>query len=143
MLSVPHLGGRAGQEILAKRPHFRGATMKKDIKSYARLLSEAGLTLGVCDWGYCVYREEYSACLGNPYGPDPARREPSTCARCKNFAVSIHHRAYWIDQMCRHEALLNEPALPTQTLKIARVRFEEARAMVHSIESAVKEKPNG
>jgi hypothetical protein len=113
------------------------------VESYARLLSEAGLTLGVCDWGYCVYREEYSACLGNPYGPDPARREPSTCARCKNFAVSIHHRAYWIDQMCRHEALLNEPALPTQTLKIARVRFEEARAMVHSIESAVKEKPNG
>jgi integrase len=143
MLSEPNLGGRAGQEILAKRPRFRGATMKEDIKSYARLLSEAGLTLGVCDWGYCVYREEYSACLGNPYGPDPVRREPSTCAHCKNFAISCHHRAYWQDQMCRHEALLNEPALPTQTLKIARTRFEEARAMVHSIESAVREKRHG
>ena len=143
MLSAPHLGGRAGQEILAKRPHFRGVTMKEDIKSYARMLSEAGLTLGVCDWGYCVYREENSACLGNPYGPDPVRREPSTCVRCKNFAVSNHHRAYWQDQMRRHEALLNEPALPAQTLKIARMRFEEARAIVRSIESAEKENRHG
>jgi integrase len=143
MLSVPHLGGRAGQEILAKRPHFRGVTMKEDIKGYARMLSEAGLTLGVCDWGYCVYREENSACLGNPYGPDPVRREPSTCARCKNFAVSSHHRAYWQDQMRRYEALLNEPALPAQTLKIARMRFEEARAIVRSIESAEKDNRHG
>lgn len=143
MLSAPHLGGRAGQEILAKRPHFRGVTMKEDIKSYARMLSEAGLTLGVCDWGYCVYREENSACLGNPYGPDPVRREPSTCARCKNFAVSSHHRVYWQDQMRRYEALLNEPALPAQTLKIARMRFEEARAIVRSIESAEKANRHG
>lgn len=143
MLSAPHLGGRAGQEILAKRPRFRGLTMKEDIKSYARMLSEAGLTLGVCDWGYCVYREENSACLGNPYGPDPVRREPSTCARCKNFAVSSHHRAYWEDQMRRYEALLNEPALPAQTLKIARMRFEEARAIIRSIESAEKENRHG
>jgi hypothetical protein len=38
--------------------------------------------------------------------------------------------------MSRHEALLNEPALPTQTLKIARQRLEEARAMIQSIDSS-------
>jgi len=86
MLSGSHLGGRAGQEILAERPRFHGLTMKEDIKSYARMLSEAGLTLGVCDWGYCVYLEENSACLGNPYGPDPVRREPSTTTTVKSSA---------------------------------------------------------
>jgi hypothetical protein len=143
MLSAPELGGRAGCEILAKRPHFRGARMKQDLKSYARMLAEAGLILGVCDYGYCVYRQEYSACLGNASGPNPARREPSTCASCKNFAVSTQHRPYWLDQVSRNEAFLNEPALPTQTLKIARERLAEALAMIHSIDSTSMDKGRG
>jgi integrase len=136
MLSAPALGGRAGSEILAKRPEFGGVRMKDDVKAYARMLVEAGLTLGVCDWGFCVYRQEYSACRGNAAGPNPVHREPSSCARCKNFVVSAQHRTYWRDQMSRHQALLNEPALPTQTLKIARQRLEEARAMIQSIDSS-------
>jgi hypothetical protein len=40
----------------------------------------------------------------------------------------------------RCERLLNEPALPTQTLKILRERLEEARAMLRSIDSTAKEK---
>jgi integrase len=139
MLSTPQLGGRAGHEILAKRPVFRGARMKVELKSYARTLVEAGLVLGVCDYGYCVYRQEYSACRGNSAGPNPVHREPSTCARCLNFAVSTSHRPYWLDQSKRCEALLNEPALPTQTLKIARERLEEARAVLASIDKSVKD----
>jgi integrase len=135
MLSTPQLGGRAGAEILAKRPRFRGARMKQDLKRYARMLVDSGLTLGVCDWGFCVYRQEHSACLGSMTAPNPLRREPSTCAGCKNFAVSTPHRAYWLAQVRRHEALLNEPALPTQTLKIARQRLSEAVAMVRSIDA--------
>lgn len=136
MLAAPGLGGRAGAEIVAKRPRFRGARLKENIKSYARMLADAGLTLGVCDWGFCVYREEHSACLGNAIGPNLERREPSTCARCKNFAVSEQHRPFWVNQVDRHEALLNEPALPLQTLRIARERFEEARSVIHSIDVA-------
>jgi integrase len=135
MLAAPGLGGRAGTEILAKRPRFRGARLKQDIKRYARLLVDAGLVLGVCDWGFCVYREEHSACLGNAVGPNPARREPSTCTHCKNFAVSVQHRAYWMEQVHRHEALLNEPALPIQTLRIARERLEEARSVIRAIDT--------
>ena len=85
MLSTPQLGGRAGAEILAKRPRFRGARMKQDLKRYARMLVDSGLTLGVCDWGFCVYRQEHSACLGSTTGPNPLRREPSTCASCKKL----------------------------------------------------------
>lgn len=143
MLSVPELGGRAGNEILAKRPQFRGVRMKDDIKTYARMLVEAGLTLGVCEYGFCVFRREYSACRGTAAGPNPVYREPSTCARCKNFAVSSQHRPYWLDQVRRCEALLNEPELPTQTLKIVRERLEEARVMLRSIHSSVKEESHG
>lgn len=134
MLSAPALGGRAGAEILAKRPRFRGARVKQDLKRYARMLVDAGLTLGVCDWGFCVYRQEHSACLGSTSAPNPVRREPSTCARCRNFAVGPAHRGYWEEQARRHQALLSEPSLPTQTLKIARARLGEALAMVRSID---------
>jgi hypothetical protein len=133
MLSAPQLGGRAGAELVAKRPRFHGRSMKQDVKSYARLLVEAGLTLGVCDWGFCVYREEYSACRGDAFGPNAERREPSTCARCKNFVISSEHHSYWLGQARRYEALLRDPSLPTQTLKIARERLTEALSMVRYI----------
>lgn len=120
---------------MAKRPRFRGTRIKQDVKSYARLLVDAGLALGICDWGYCVYREDHSACLGNAIGPNPARREPSTCARCKNFAVSDQHRPYWVEQVHRHEELLNEVALPRQTLHVVRERMEEARSLVRAIDA--------
>ena len=136
MLSAPQLGGRAGAEILAKRPQFRGLRMKSQIKSYARTLVEAGLVLGVCDYGYCVYRQEYSACRGTTTGPNPVYREPSTCARCLNFVVSTPHRPYWEGQLERCETFLREPALPTQTLKIVRERLEEAQAIIRSISAS-------
>jgi hypothetical protein len=107
--------------------------MKHDIKRYARMLTKAGLTLGVCDWGFCVYRQEHSACLGSTSAPNPVRREPSTCASCRNFAVGPQHRMYWEEQARRLQALLNEPMLPTQTLKIARERLGEALAIVRSL----------
>jgi integrase len=139
MLAAPGLGGRAGEEIVANRPRFRGKRIKEDLASYARLLVDAGLVLGVCDWGFCVYREEYSACLGNAAGPNPARREPSTCARCQNFVVSEQHRPYWADQVHRCQGLLDEPALPLQTLRIVRARLDEARSLVRAIDSGAKE----
>jgi hypothetical protein len=143
MLSAPQLGGRGGSEILAKRPQFRGSRMKNDIKTYARTLVEAGLVLGVCDYGYCVYRQEYSACRGNAAGPNPVYREPSTWARSLNFAVSTEHRSYWLEQTHRCEVLLNEPALPTQSLRIARERLDEARATLRSIDSPGMEGSHG
>lgn len=139
MLSAVELGGRAGAEIVAKRPRFRGTRLKQDIKSYARMLVDAGLVLGVCDWGYCVYREDSSACLGNAIGPNPARREPSTCARCANFVVSIKNRPYWSEQIQRCEAMLNEPLLPLQTLRIVRDRMQEAQKIIRAIDKSPEE----
>lgn len=138
MLAAPALGGRAGAEIIARRPRFRGSRLKQDIKSYARMLVDAGLVLGVCDWGFCVYREGTSACLGNATGPNPARREPSTCARCANFAVSSEHRPYWAEQVHRSEVLLEEPMLPLQTLRILRERIQQAQGLIRVIDESPK-----
>ncbi|MGH8257957.1 MAG: integrase, partial [Steroidobacteraceae bacterium] len=139
MLAAPALAGRMGAEVLARRPRFRGTHVKREIRTYARMLADSGLTLAVCEWGYCVYREEFSACHGSATAPDPLRREPSTCARCKNFSVSEAHRPYWVDQMDRYEQLLNNPGLPTQTLKIARARLDEAGSLIRSLDSPIKE----
>lgn len=133
MLSAPALGGRAGAHIMAKRPRFRGLKMKQDLRSFAQLLVQAGLTLGVCDWGFCVYRQEHSACLGSATEPNPIYREPSTCVRCRNYVVTEKHRPYWQEQVERHQALLNEPDLPRQTLKIARDRLTEASEVLRSL----------
>ena len=102
------------------------------------MLVDAGLILGVCDWGFCVYRQQHSACLGSATAPNPVRREPSTCARCQNFSVAEKHRGYWQEQARRYEALLNEPALPTQTLKIARARLTEALTILRSLDAKVQ-----
>jgi integrase len=139
MLTAPTLGGRMGAEVLARRPRFRGTSVKREIRDYARMLAETGLTLGVCEWGYCVYREEVSACHGSATAPNPMRREPSTCARCTNFSVTEAHRPYWSDQVDRYESLLNNPDLPTQTLKISRVRLEEARTLIRSLDGRMEE----
>jgi hypothetical protein len=139
MLSATTLAGRMGAEVLARRPRFRGARVKQEIRAYARMLTDSGLTLGVCEWGYCVYREEFSACHGTNTGPDPVLREPSTCARCKNFSVTDAHRPYWEDQADRYQLLLNDASLPTQTLKISRARLGEARSLLRSLDSSVKE----
>ena len=102
------------------------------------MLADSGLTLAVCEWGYCVYREEFSACHGSATAPDPVRREPSTCARCKNFSVGEGHRPYWVDQRERYERLLNDPGLPTQTLKIARARLDEACSLIRTFDAPVQ-----
>jgi hypothetical protein len=82
-----------------------------------------------CATGVSASTAKDSACLGNAAGPNPARREPSTCARCRNFVVSPQHRTYWLEQARRCESLLNQPALPRQTLRIVRERLNEAHAL--------------
>ncbi|MBK7424620.1 MAG: hypothetical protein IPJ48_16880 [Propionivibrio sp.] len=103
---------------------------------------DAGLVLGVCDWGSRLpgrARRLPRQCSRT----QPGTQEPSTCARCKNFAVSAQHRPYWDEQVRRHEALLNEPALPIQTLRIVRERLTEARLLIRVIDDdANKEVPH-
>lgn len=134
MLASPTLGGRAGEQISSLRPKFNGSRMKEDLKSYARMLVDAGLTLGACAWGFCVYRQGTSACLGGATGPNPAKREPSVCVSCPNFAVSSKHAPYWKHEVARCHELLGEGALPLQSLRLVRQRLAEAGGILSAIE---------
>jgi hypothetical protein len=49
--------------------------------------------------------------------------------------VTEKHRPYWQEQVERHQALLHEPDLPRQTLKIARNRLAETTNILRSLTS--------
>jgi hypothetical protein len=129
MLAAPGLGGRAGEEIVANRPRFRGKRMKEDLSKLRAPAGRRGLVLGVCDWGFCVYREEHSACLGNAAGPEPRSpravdlRALQELRRCRS---SIDPTGS--SRSTAASGLLDEPALPRQTLRIVRTRLDEARS---------------
>src|SRR5208282_2419596 len=82
LLTAAALGGKSGR-MIAARSQFRGRTRDGDVQAYVDfLMKETDLRLGVCDWGYCVYRVETSACFGDDKGPNPVLRTESTCISC-------------------------------------------------------------
>src|SRR3546814_19696695 len=85
--------------------------------------------LGVCDWGYCLYRRETSACLGGEREPNPVLRTQSTCSTCANFAVTGKHKPVWEARLERNSALLQRDDLDSESraLAEARIRSEERR----------------
>jgi hypothetical protein len=97
-------------------------------------MAETDLRLGVCDWGYCVYSMETSACLGNEKGPNPVLRTESICATCANFAVTGKHRSVWEGRRFRNAALLEQPALDSQSRLLAQERIVECERILVQID---------
>ncbi|VFU17573.1 integrase [Methylocella tundrae] len=125
LLTAPRLAGKAGRTI-AERSRFRGRTRQGDVREYVEfILRETDMRLGTCDWGYCVYRRESSACLGGERGPNPVLRTQSICADCANFVVSEKHRPIWAARRQRNVDLLTQPALDMESRALAAARVEE------------------
>lgn len=125
LLTAAHVGGKAGRMIAARSP-FRGRTRDGDVAEYVDfILRETDMRLGRCDWGYCVYRRETAACLGDDRGPNPVLRTQSTCATCTNFAVTEKHRPVWAARRRRNADLLAHPALDPESRALAAARIEE------------------
>jgi integrase len=125
LLTASGLAGKAGRAIAAGS-RFRGRTRDGDVKEYVDfILRETDMRLGTCDWGYCVYRRESSACLGDDRGPNPVLRTQSTCAGCANFAVTEKHRPVWAARRRRNADLLLHPALDPESRALAAARVEE------------------
>lgn len=125
LLTATSLGGKGGR-LISARSLFRGRTHSGELKSYIEfLMSETDLRLGACDWGYCVYRMEASACAGNEKGPNPVLRTESVCVSCANFAVTAKHRPVWEARRARHTELLKQPALDVESRAVARARIAE------------------
>lgn len=125
LLTATALGGKGGRTI-ASRSQFRGRTRDGEVQAYVDyLMAETDLRLGVCDWGYCVYRVETSACCGDESGPNAALRTESTCSACANFAVTSRHRPVWESRRARNIMLLAQSALDLDSRQLAESRVKE------------------
>jgi integrase len=134
MLTASSLGGKAGRTIAA-RSQFRGRTRDGDVQAYVDfLMAETDLRLGVCDWGYCVYRPETSACFGGNAGPNPVLRTETTCSTCANFAVTARHRPVWEARRARNVKLLDQPALDPGSRALATARIAECDRILAALD---------
>jgi integrase len=134
LLTATALGGKGGHTI-ACRSQFRGRTRDANVQAYVDfLMAETDLRLGVCDWGYCVYSMETSACLGNEKGPNPVLRTENICATCANFAVTGKHRSVWEGRRIRNAALLEQPALDSQSRLLVQERIVECERILVQID---------
>ncbi len=125
LLTATRLGGRAGH-MLSARSRFRGRTMDGDLAAYIDfLIDESDMRLGICDWGYCVYRSESAACMGDEHGPNPIWRTESTCMSCANFAVTERHRPVWEARRHRNIGLIANPRLDPVSRALAETRIAE------------------
>jgi hypothetical protein len=134
LLTASRLAGKAGRAIAA-HSRFRGRTRERDVKEYVDfILRETDMRLGTCDWGYCVYRRESSACLGDDRAPNPVLRTQSTCAGCANFAVTENHRPVWAARRRRNADLLLHPALDPESQALAAARVEECDGILADLD---------
>ena len=137
LLTAVSLGGKAGR-MIAARSGFRGRTRSGDVQAYVEfLMTETDLRLGVCDWGYCVYRSETSACLGGEKGPNPALRTQSVCASCANFAVTDKHRPVWEARRAQNVDVMRCHALDPESLALAEARVEECDRILAQLDGSV------
>lgn len=138
LLTATRLAGKGGR-LIASRSQFRGRTLDGDVRAYVDfLMAETDLRLGVCDWGYCVYRVESSACFGNEKGPNPALRTQSTCVGCANFAVTSKHRPVWETRRSRNAALLEHPALDPVSRELASTRIAECDRILTELDQQME-----
>ncbi len=134
LLTAPRLAGKAGR-ILSERSPFRGRAKSGDLEAHInQILADTNLRLGVCDWGYCLYRRETSACLGSEREPNPALRTQSVCLGCTNFAITDKHRPVWEGRLRRNLELLDRPDLDPESRAMADQRVDECRRLLASMD---------
>lgn len=128
LLTSEKLGGKAGRALTDVRrkiqanPQFMGKTA---IEKVVNGMISQGMRLAPCDWGYCLYDQEMSACKGGPTGPNPINRCPSTCSSCTNFVITEKYRPWWEERFKREERFLDRSDLPEQTRMLVTARIEE------------------
>lgn len=136
MLTSKRLGGKAGRALtdvrskLRSNPQFMGKT---SIEKVVKGMISQGMRLAPCDWGYCLYDQEMSACKGSPAGPNPVNRCPSTCSSCTNFVITEKYRPWWEERFKREERFLDRSDLPDQTRLLATERIEETSKILQTL----------
>lgn len=131
LISAPHVGGKAGQMLETYKQNTSSKLRGKlGLQKIVDGLIEKGVQLAPCDWGYCVYSQTLSACLGDANGPNQARRSADVCSTCSNFAVTERHRAWWEKRFKADETFLRQAALPPQTIEWVGRRLENTTRVI-------------
>ncbi|EKU79512.1 hypothetical protein HMPREF9710_05217 [Massilia timonae CCUG 45783] len=137
LLISEKIAGKAGaalqtaREELLQHPQFKGkAGLQMLIK---RLIAEK-VRIAPCDWGFCVYSMQISACEGTEAGPNIAKRSPEICAGCANFVVSEKNLQWWNDRALRDERYLREPNIPEQSVTVVSRRLAVSQRVLASIQ---------
>lgn len=134
LLLAPRVAGKAGI-MLSERSPFRGRMRSGDVDAYiTEIIAETDMRLGVCDWGYCVYRRETSACLGSEREPNQVLRTQSTCSTCANFAVTDRHRPVWEARLERNTMLTQRDDLDAESRALAEARITESRRILDQLD---------
>lgn len=118
---------RAIQE--AARRSVKAATTERDAKS---MLSK-GVTLGPCEWGYCLYKQESSRCVGGRMSPSEERRTPAVCVECVNFVATSSHANWWRRRVEDLNRMLQLRGIPQQTTLVLRMRLQQSEAVLEAL----------
>ncbi|MGJ9420709.1 hypothetical protein ACHAC9_23600 [Massilia sp. CMS3.1] len=136
LLSSETLGGKGARALSQLRD-----SVEIELKFSGRVAIHAivdrmikqGVKLAPCDWGYCLYQQDVSACRGGPTGPNSINRSPSTCSSCQNFAVSEKYRGWWEQRYARDEDFLRNHDIPVQTSEFVNARLSEAGKILNDL----------
>ncbi|MDX2219548.1 MAG: hypothetical protein SF172_11040 [Burkholderiales bacterium] len=103
---------------------FRGRTLTSED---AEKLLQIGVTMVPCDWGYCMYRSELSACEGTTSTPNILKRSPEVCVGCKNFAINETSIDWWLSREAKYVSFMKLKNIEWQGKLIAKRRLESCR----------------
>jgi hypothetical protein len=118
-----------GERIIARNHAFRGRAGEQVRRDYIDfVLAETDLRIRGCDYGWCVFQPETALCDGQ-VAPNEARRGPSVCVKCSNFAVDDRHVPYWEDRRRRNQALSDQAESPLVRATLAEVLEECDRVL--------------
>ena len=132
ILSTTNIAGGAGG-VIGQRFRTVGFRGKEMLQATVDRLIKQGVRLAPCNWGYCLYRAELSACRGDSEGPNEINRSPSVCKSCSNFCVTDKHADWWQIRLERSEKVLEAGSVPTMTRELIGTRIQECNDILGKI----------
>jgi integrase len=139
ILKSKNLAGKAANNIEKFKEKTFGTVFpgKRALEKIVNQLLDDGVVLAPCNWGYCLYAADMSACRGDQTGPNEIRRCPSTCSGCSNFLVSDTHRSWWEARYREDEAFLKRKNISPQVRMVVEKKLEESAQIIGDINRSV------
>ena len=137
ILSTTNIAGGVG-DYLSKRFKTEAFRGKETLQATVDRLIRQGVRLAPCNWGYCLYRAELSACRGDAKGPNDINRTVSVCSSCANFSVTAKHGGWWEDRKQRNQTFLENKGIPLMAQQLARNRVQECDEILNKISIKVE-----